>query len=451
MNYSGKVDIPNNVDYIIEKLNTRGYEAYLVGGCVRDSFLGRVPYDWDITTNALPEDIKKIFEKTFDTGIKHGTVSVLVDKDCYEVTTYRIDGEYSDNRRPDSVHFTSSLKEDLARRDFTVNAMAYHPKEGLVDYFNGLNDINNCIINAVGDANLRFQEDALRMLRAIRFSAQLGFDIKKSTLDAIKINSKLIENISWERIREELNKILISPNPMYLDCLYQTELLKYIIPEFEMCYQTEQNNPYHVYPVSEHILHSVKYVNNTSMLRWTMLLHDIGKPVQKTTDDKGIDHFYGHQQVSAKLANVILNRLRFDKESIKKIVKLIINHDIDIFDTEKSIRKVISKVGEDLFLELIEVQIADAMAQNKRYLEERIVKFDNIKRIYNNIKRENQCLNKRTMAINGHDLILLGMTPGKDIKNMLNYLFECVLENPELNNKQKLIDIAKHRIQGVEF
>ena len=182
-----------------------------------------------------------------------------------------------------------------------------------------------------------------------------------------------------------------------------------------------------------------------------MLLHDIGKPVQKTTDDKGIDHFYGHQQVSAELANGILNRLRFDKESIKIITKLIINHDMNIFDTEKSIKKVISEVGEELFLELIEVQIADAMAQNKRYLEERIVKFDNIKRIYSNIKSENQCLNKRNMAINGHDLILLGMTPGKDMKNMLNYLFECVLENPELNNKQKLIDLAKHRIQGVEF
>ncbi|HEY5585931.1 MAG TPA: CCA tRNA nucleotidyltransferase [Ruminiclostridium sp.] len=442
----GRIVFPDEVGYIIEKLNESGFEAFLVGGCVRDSILGRIPNDWDITTNALPEDIKKIFERTYDTGIKHGTVSVAVGNNCIEVTTYRIDGEYSDFRRPDSVQFTSSLKQDLARRDFTVNAMAYHPKEGLVDYFDGFNDISRCQIKAVGDANLRFREDALRMLRAIRFSAQLDFNIEEATFEAIKINSGLIKNISNERVRDELNKILTSPNPMYFDYLNQTGLLENIIPEFVICYQTQQNNPFHVYNVAEHILHTVEYVENNSILRWTMLLHDIGKPLKKTTDVKSIDHFYGHQDVSAGLASNILNRLRFDKEFIRKITKLIFNHDLDIHDTEKSIRKVISNVGNDSFLELLEVQKADAMAQNSIYLGNRLIKLDNIKKIYYKIRNDNQCLNKRDMAINGHDLILLGMEPGKELKNMLNYLFECVLEDPELNDKQKLIYLAKHGI-----
>lgn len=446
MNYAKRIVFPDKVGYIIEKLNLYGFEAFIVGGCVRDSILGRTPNDWDITTNALPMDIKRIFEKTYDTGIKHGTVSVAIDNEYIEVTTYRIDGEYSDFRRPDSVQFTSSLKEDLARRDFTINAIAFHPKEGLVDYFEGLKDLENCLIKAVGDANRRFHEDALRMLRTIRFSAQLGFNIEKATLDAIIRNSSLIKNISSERIRDELTKILLSPNPMYFDYLYQTKLLQHVIPEFMICYHTQQNNPYHVYNVAEHILHTVEYVENSSILRWTMLLHDIGKPLKKTTDIKGIDHFYGHQQVSAELAKVILNRLRFDKEAIKKIIRLIYYHDLDIYDSEKSIRKVISKVGEDSFLELLEIQKADAMGQNRIYLDKRILKLDNIKKIYNEIKNSNHCLNKRDMAINGHDLILMGMEPGKDLKNMLNYLFECVLENPELNDKQKLIDLAKHGI-----
>lgn len=446
MKYNRKIFFPNSVDYIIEKLNSYGYEAFIVGGCVRDSILGRAPNDWDITTNAFPEDIKKIFEKTYDTGIKHGTVTVAVDNEYIEVTTYRIDGKYSDNRRPDSVQFTSSLKEDLARRDFTINAIAYHPKIGIIDYFDGLRDLEKCQIRAVGDANLRFKEDALRMLRAIRFSAQLGFRMDNSTIDAIMKNASLIENISKERIRDEINKILISQNPMHFDYLYKTGLLEYIIPEFMICYQTEQNNPYHVYNVASHILHTVEYVKNTSILRWTMLLHDIGKPKQKTTDEKGIDHFYGHQQIGAEMANTILNRLRFDKDTIKKITNLIIHHDSDIFDSEKSIRKVINKVGEDSFLELIEIQKADAMGQNREYLEKRLLQFDNIIKIYNKIKDNNDCLSKRDLAVNGYDLISIGMKPGKELNNMLNYLLECVLDNPELNNKQKLIEIAKDKI-----
>jgi tRNA nucleotidyltransferase (CCA-adding enzyme) len=446
MNHIDKIVLPYNVGYVINKLNTHGFDAFIVGGCVRDSILGREPNDWDVTTNALPQDIKNIFDKTYDTGIKHGTVSVAVNGENIEVTTYRIDGDYSDHRRPDIVKFTSSLKEDLARRDFTVNAIAYHTEKGLIDPFNGLKDLEDKLLRAVGNAENRFDEDALRMLRTVRFSAQLNFTIERSTYSAVKKSSELIKNVSSERIRDELTKILISKNPMHFNYLYETGLLQHIIPEFESCYNTRQNNPYHVYNVADHIMHTVESVSNTAILRWTMLLHDIGKPSRLTTDDKGVDHFYGHQEVSAELAEVILNRLKFDRESIRKITRLISFHDIDIFDTDKSVRKVISKVGEDLFLELLEVQRADAMAQNKIYLDNRMVKMDNIIEIYRKIKQENQCLKISDMAINGYDLIDLGIKPGKDIGKMLEYLFEYVLENPDENNKQTLIKLAKSGI-----
>lgn len=443
MNHIDKIVFPYNVGYVINKLNAHGFDAFIVGGCVRDSILGREPNDWDVTTNALPQDIKDIFDKTYDTGIKHGTVSVAVNGENIEVTTYRIDGNYSDHRRPDIVEFTSSLKEDLARRDFTVNAIAYHPEKGLIDPFNGLKDIENKLLKAVGNAENRFNEDALRMLRTVRFSAQLNFTIERATYAAIKKCSDLIRKVSSERIRDELTRILISQNPMHFNYLYETGLLQYIIPEFESCYYTPQNNPYHVYNVADHIMHTVESVSNTVILRWTMLLHDIGKPSRLTTDDKGVDHFYGHQEVSAVLAAAILDRLKFDRESIRKITKLISFHDIDIFDTDKSVRKVISEVGEALFFELLEVQKADAMGQNKIYLDNRMVKMDNIIEIYRKIKQENQCLKISDMAINGYDLIDLGIKHGKDIGNMLEYLFEYVLENPDKNDKQILIELAK--------
>lgn len=442
MIYNYKIEYPKNVGYIIEKLNDNGFEAFMVGGCVRDSLLGRTPYDWDVTTNALPQDVKKIFYKTYDTGIKHGTVSVVVEDAIIEVTTYRVDGEYSDNRRPKQVSYTTSLEEDLARRDFTINALAYNPKIGLVDPFEGLKDINGKIIRAVGNSGDRFLEDALRMLRAVRFSAQLGFTIEAETYCAIHENSVLIRNISKERVRDELNKILTSLYPSKFNHLYKTGLLQYIIPDFIPCYKTEQNNPYHVYNVAEHIIHTVESVEADKILRWTMLLHDIGKPPRKTTDEKGIDHFYGHPQVSADMAERILNDLRLDKATIRKIVTLIKYHDIDLFDTERSIRRVANKVGEHLFLQLVEVQRADAMGQNPEYLEERLIKTDNIKLIYDKVKNDNHCLSIEQMALKGNDLIAMGMKPGKDLGRILSILFDAVLENPELNNKEKLMELV---------
>lgn len=437
------IEIPIDVFEILEVLNKHEFEAFVVGGCVRDSILGKTPKDWDITTNASPESVKRMFEKTVDTGIKHGTVTVVINSTNYEVTTFRIDGKYTDNRRPEDIKFTSSLKKDLNRRDFTMNAIAYHPEIGFVDPFGGKNDINNCIIRAVGSPSRRFQEDALRMLRAIRFSAQLNFMIDENTLKAIKSNGHLIKNISQERIREELSKILLSCFPDKFRLLKTTNLLKYIIPEFEPCFNTVQNNPYHISDVATHSLNSVSEIKSDLALRWAMLLHDIGKPYVKTTDTDGIDHFYKHPYKSKDLAEIILERLKFDKKTIHKVCMLVEYHDKDIAPTGKSVRKNVNIVGEDIFLDLLLVKEADAKAQNPAFLNKKLSIVNRIRNLYIDIKEKHQCISLKDLAVNGDDLINLGYNPGKEIGLLLNRLLELVIEKPELNTKDSLLDTVE--------
>ena len=289
-----KLTIPSNAEKILHILEENGYEAYVVGGCVRDSILGRTPDDWDITTSASPEQVKELFHRTVDTGLQHGTVTVLMDKEGYEVTTYRVDGDYEDGRHPKQVMFTSSLEEDLKRRDFTINAMAYHPVRGLVDLFHGMEDMQAKIIRCVGDPMERFHEDALRILRAVRFSAQLGFTIEKETKNGIRVLAPNLKCVSAERIQTELVKLLVSPHPDYLRVAYETGITKEFLPEFDRCMETEQNTPHHCYTVGEHILHSLMLVRPDKVLRLTMLLHDIAKPVMRKTDENGRDHFKMH-------------------------------------------------------------------------------------------------------------------------------------------------------------
>ena len=284
-----KINIPQKAAQILKTLNAAGYEAYVVGGCVRDSILGREPGDWDITTSALPEQVKELFRRTVDTGIQHGTVTVMMDKEGFEVTTYRVDGEYHDGRHPDAVTFTRSLEEDLKRRDFTINAMAYHPEHGLVDLFGGMEDIGKRIIRCVGNPVERFTEDALRMLRAVRFSAQLGFTVEENTKAALARMSGNLEHVSAERIQTELVKLLVSDHPDYLRTAWETGLTREFLPEFDACMETEQNTPHHCYTVGEHILKSLTEIENDRLLRITMLLHDIAKPVVKKTDGNGRD------------------------------------------------------------------------------------------------------------------------------------------------------------------
>ena len=443
MKYNINISIPKNVQYILDTLQKHKYQAFVVGGCVRDCILGRTPGDWDIATDALPMEVKVLFPVTLDTGIKHGTVTIIINKSSYEVTTYRIDGEYLDFRKPQSVTFTSSIEEDLSRRDFIINAIAYNPLRGIVDPFGGISDIKAGVIRTVGDPDKRFSEDALRMLRAVRFSAQLGFSINENTLRSIGINCHMIENISAERIRDELTKTLLSDNPFCFSLLMDTELIRYTLPEFEPCFLTCQNNPYHAYDVAAHTLRSVANIEKDKVLRWTMLFHDIGKPVVKTTDNKGIDHFYNHQQLSVKLSKTAMLRLRFDKKSMDKILLLVKYHDMHIKAEPKSVRKAMFKIGEDMFENLLKVIEADKKAQNPRLLKERVEKFSRLWEIYKDIREKEQCTSLKSLAVSGDDLITLGIKPGKEIKELLDSLLEKVIEEPELNKKEILLGLLR--------
>lgn len=449
MKYNINISIPQNVRHILDTLQKHKYQAFIVGGCIRDCILGRVPEDWDIATNAVPEEVKGLFPVTVDTGIKHGTVTIIINKSSYEVTTYRIDGEYLDFRKPRSVTFTSSIEEDLSRRDFTINAMAYNPLRGIVDPFGGISDIKKEVIRTVGDPDKRFNEDALRMLRTVRFSAQLGFSINENTLRSISRNCQLAENISAERIRDELTKTLLSDNPFCFSLLMDTKLIRYTLPEFERCFLTGQNNPYHAYDVAVHTLRSVDNIEKDKVLRWAMLFHDIGKPGVKTTDNKGIDHFYNHQQLSVKLSKTAMLRLRFDKKSMDKILLLVKFHDMHIKTEPKSVRKAMSRIGEDMFENLLKVIEADKNAQNPKLLKERTEKFSKLWEIYKDIRETRQCTSLKSLAVSGDDLIAFGIKPGKEIKELLDSLLEKVIEEPELNKKEILLDLLRQHHRAI--
>ena len=455
-----KIQMPENVKYILEKLNSAGYEAYAVGGCVRDSILNRNPDDWDITTSAKPEEIKALFPKTIDTGIQHGTVTVMRNHVGYEVTTYRIDGEYEDSRHPKEVTFTSDLLEDLKRRDFTINAMAYnHLNEekdfaelkeaetykmpGLVDAFGGIEDIQNKIIRCVGNPIHRFEEDALRMMRAVRFSAQLGYEIEEGTQNAIKKLSGNLIKISVERIQVELVKLLVSDNPMYLKKAYELGMTKIFLPEFDLTMETKQNNPHHKYSVGEHILHSMEYVENDKILRLAMLLHDIGKPSVMVEDEEGINHFYGHCDEGEDMAYDILRRLRFDNDTIEKVCKLVKYHDWQLSQKAGNLRKQIVKIGLEIFPLLLKVKEADVMSQSDYLREEKLQQIEEARKMYEKIMEEKDCMTLKDMAVTGRDLINAGMKPGKEMGEMLQKIFEYVLENPEKNTKEELLDYYK--------
>ncbi len=437
-----KINLPHDVDDIIGKLNEHGYEAYAVGGCIRDAVLGVTPEDWDITTSALPEQVKHIFKKTIDTGLKHGTVTVLMKHTPYEITTYRIDGAYENHRKPKDVAFTSDIVDDLRRRDFTMNAMAYNEKDGLVDVFSGIEDINNKVIRCVGNPKERFNEDALRMLRAVRFCAKLGFKIDAETEAAIIESASLIKNISGERIHMEMTKTLISNNPHFIEKLTTLGLMTYIIPEFMNNVGVEQNNKHHIYTVDQHTYEAIKNVEAKEALRWAMLLHDIGKGYCKTIDYEGVGHFYGHPKISSNIAKEVLNRLRFDNKTTSDILKLIDHHDYRIEPEMKQVRKAINKIGEELFEDYIKVQRADIQAQNPIYHNEHFHRLDQVLSCYKKIIESKQCTSLRDLQINGKDLTTMGLQQGKTIGLILNKLLDMVIEEPTYNNKEWLLKTA---------
>lgn len=431
--------LPENVQKIITILEEAGFEGYAVGGCVRDTLLHKNPDDWDITTNASPIEVKKLFPRTIDTGIAHGTVTVLIGKETFEVTTYRIDGEYEDARHPKEVVFTSCLSEDLKRRDFTINAMAYNDKTGIVDEFGGIQDLEAKIIRCVGNPEERFTEDALRMMRAVRFSGQLGYEIEFTTGQAINKLAPTLSKISAERICTELTKLMISKHPDYLRKAYELGMTGVFLPEFDAAMETEQNNPHHCYSVGEHILHSLLFVRADKVLRFAMLFHDMGKVVTKSVDEKGVDHFYGHGKISAEMADRIMKRLRFDNDTRQKVVRLVSYHDLKIKLTPEGVRRAVVKIGEDLFPLLLEVKRADFLSQSMFKREEKEKELQQLEEIYQTVLKNGDCVSIKMLAVTGSDLIAAGMEPGRAIGVTLQEMLNLVLKEPSLNTKEYLL------------
>lgn len=437
--------LPKEVEEILNLLNKNGYEAYIVGGCVRDSILNRSPHDWDICTSAKPTEIIDLFKdyRVIETGLQHGTVTVMINHIPFEITTYRIDGVYSDNRKPDSVEFTTDIKEDLSRRDFTINAMAYNPEKGLIDPFNGMYDIDMKLVRCVGDAEQRFQEDALRILRAMRFSIQLGFRIVDKTYYPMIENKSLINNVSAERINAELVKML-SANKAVLNYFNRCrDIIGEFIPEFIPCFDFSQNNKYHEFDVYNHILHAVdSYTGDDIIVKLSLIFHDIGKPDCYSEDENG-GHFIGHGMVSSDKVNEILKRLRFDNETVKSVTELVLYHDSTIEPTNKTIKRWLNKIGEKQFRRLLEIRTADMLAHSSVNRESRLDKQKQLYELLDVIVAEEQCFNLKDLAVGGKDLMDIGYKQGKQLGAALQGLLDCVLENEVENEKEKLLQLAK--------
>ncbi len=442
-----EIQLPENVRNMIRQLEEKGYSAYAVGGCVRDSVMGKVPHDWDICTSAKPEEILSALEKhnIIESGLKHGTVTVKTGEELYEITTFRADGEYKDNRRPESVRFITSLREDLARRDFTVNAMAYNEAEGLCDYFGGMEDISQHIIRCVGNPDQRFQEDALRILRALRFASRLGFEIEEQTAAAIRRNKNLLRNISVERIAAELIQIVDGDFAEQI-LLDYPDVLGVFLPEILPAVGLDQRNPHHSYDVWTHTVYVVVNAPHGKVMRLAALLHDIGKPKCFTIDEKGIGHFHGHPETGAKMAVKILRRLHLDNHTIKNVETLIRYHDQRPKPEEKYVRRLIAKTGAECFLPLMELKRADTKGQNPATIPEKLAYVNAIEEIYKKLTADGNEFNIRTLKLRGSDLMEMGVAQGKAIGDLLNEMLELVIEGKIPNERKALIEAVRQKI-----
>lgn len=434
-----KIEMPKAVGEIIEVLEAAGFEAFAVGGCVRDAVLGREPADWDITTSAMPEQVKSLFSRTIDTGIQHGTVTVMKDHVGYEVTTYRIDGEYEDARHPKEVSFTSNLVEDLKRRDFTINAMAYNDRAGIVDEFDGIGDLERGVIRCVGNAMDRFSEDALRMLRAVRFSAQLGFAIDGDTRAAIAMLAPNLEKISAERIQVELVKLLTSAHPDFLRTAYETGMTAVVLPEFDDIMNCEAKDGLFEGSVGEHTLKSLLHVEDDKVLRLTMLFHDFGKYLTCSRTEEGVTRFLGHGDISSDLARSILRRLKFDNDTTEKVKRLTAVHDLFVKNAPNRVRRCMAKVGKDLFPYFLKVRKANILAWKEEAQEKALAELEELQQIYEGILERGECVCIKELSVDGRDLMACGVQQGRQIGEILADLLEIVLEDPEKNSKETLL------------
>lgn len=437
------LQIPMPVCRLLDKLIAEGYEAYVVGGCIRDSLLGFSPKDWDIATSALPEETRRVFEgfRLIETGLRHGTLTVFADAQTpVEITTFRIDGNYTDNRHPDHVIFTKDLKQDLSRRDFTMNALAYRPGTGVIDPFGGKNDLFRHTVRCVGLPEHRFREDSLRILRALRFSSVLGFSIDTDTALALHHLYPLLANIPAERITTELIKILCGDAVFEVLTAYP-DVIAQVLPELRPMQGFTQNNPYHAYDVYEHTARTVQAVPADPVVRLAMLLHDSGKPSCYTQDNRGIGHFHGHPAVSASIARSVLTRLRVDSNTIKQVCTLVTYHDSDLSPTVPCIKRWLNRLGEDMMRKLLAMKAADIRGQ----APERMDRLDQIERlsgIVDQIISTKQCFTLHDLRINGHDLAVLGLYPGKKMGDTLDTLLEAVMDGRCPNEREALLEYA---------
>lgn len=438
------MDMPKNVDTAINLLQSAGFEAYAVGGCVRDSLLGKTPNDWDITTSAKPEDMKSVFINfhCIDTGIKHGTVTVVIDGEPLEITTFRLDGEYEDNRHPKSVTFTSNLGADLGRRDFTVNAMAYSKMTGTVDLFGGENDLKNKIIRCVGDPDRRFNEDALRILRALRFASALDFEIEEKTAQSLLKNRALLGNISEERISKELLKLVCGKGAKRILTDFAPVLFE-ILPELQPMYKNSHDNPHHCYDIYEHTLIAVESIDPEPTLRFAMLLHDCGKPAVKKFDENGVAHFYGHQRISAEISAQILARLKVSNKFRDEILFLVSNHDRwELYENTEKMPRYLSKFGLDGVLKLLKVMRADVLAQSPEY-RYRLDQIADAEEIAKNLAAQKPCLSLSELQINGRTLMDIGIPQGRKLGAVLAQLLDEVIDGVTKNTQEALTTRAR--------
>ncbi len=438
-----KIKLPENVKRIIETLNSKGYNAYAVGGCIRDSLMNKCPSDWDICTSSLPQETLDTLGKNniIENGLKHGTVTVHIDNENYEITTFRTDGIYLDNRHPENVIFVRDLKEDLSRRDFTVNALAYNDSDGLIDLFKGTDDIKNRCIRCVGDPDRRFNEDALRILRALRFSSQLGFTIEDETSYSIHKNAMLLKNISAERIMSEFVKILTGANVEDVLMNYY-DVVSVFIPEIKPMIGFRQRNPHHIYDVWKHTVKVISHIEPQKVLRLAAFFHDSGKPSTFTIDKNNIGHFHGHPDISELIANDVLRRLKADNNTISKVRLLVKLHDLRPSATSKNVRKMLAKTGAENFLLLLKLKWADAMGQNPLLLNEKLKYIDELEKIYNSEITGDSAFTLKQLKINGSDLKRIGINEGKKIGIILKCLLDCVIEGELENDQEKLLGAA---------
>lgn len=436
------MQIPKEAELALSLLEQNGHEAFVVGGCVRDSLLGRVPNDWDVTTSALPDEVAECFSafRLVETGRRHGTLTVLVDGTPIEITTYRNDGIYLDHRHPVEVTFSKTVDEDLARRDFTVNAMAYHPRRGIVDLFGGREDLAARRIRCVGDPVTRFREDGLRILRALRFAAVLGFSLDPETAAAVHAERSLLSFIAPERIREELCKLICGVNAPAILREF-SDVIGEFLPELSACVGFAQNSKYHCYDVFEHTLVALSHARRDLTVRLAVLLHDVGKPLCYTEDEEG-GHFKGHGPVGTEMTERILRRLRFDRKTAETVTKLVERHDHITPAEEKAVKRLMQKMSDEEILALVEVQRCDRLAHAKGY-DEPPASLAELPLLVKRIREKDACLSLKTLAVSGDDLLALGYPEGREIGRTLSALLDAVLDERLPNERDALLAEAR--------